>query len=390
MVLAEITKEPLEDSENRQDLSICNSHSHILDALYIGRKKICYFADLATKVLNKVGGWQGRLIKHILQSQTLYPLAAIIPRKTIINQIEMYLANFFWREKDGKKSYHWCSWDNMRYPTDEGGVGFKKLQDICNSFAAKRWWRFRVENNLWTKFLRAKQCQRSNSRVVDEIKQIKIGHNHIQDQAVWTPNPQGSFFLLLCLPAREEKKDNSPHLAKIWNKHLPFKISFTTWRLLKGRLQLDDIVLKFGTNIISRCCCCRLPEEETMNHVFANSNTAKKVWNTMSTPLGFQTTGRNILCILTQWWSKHPKNNVHKFLLLITPTIICWELWKARCGKKYGKKTISIFRICQQVLFQVKVSMGQKFNQMDWNWTWNTVCKVAEDYKTRLKSVMAL
>ncbi|OIT21156.1 hypothetical protein A4A49_63505 [Nicotiana attenuata] len=50
----------------------------------------------------------------------------------------------------------------MSYPTDEGGVGFKKLQDICNSFAAKRWWRFRVENNLWTRFLRAKYCQRSN------------------------------------------------------------------------------------------------------------------------------------------------------------------------------------------------------------------------------------
>ncbi|OIT30805.1 hypothetical protein A4A49_52583 [Nicotiana attenuata] len=130
----------------------------------------------------------------------------------------------------------------MSYPTDEGGVGFKKPQDICNSFAAKRWWRFRVENNLWTKFLRAKYCQRSNpiskrldhkdsnswrslmetgdkvedyihlkinkgntkvkdffnnqgwntellqetvpQRAIDEIKQIKIGYNDIHVQAV--------------------------------------------------------------------------------------------------------------------------------------------------------------------------------------------------------------
>ncbi|OIT21155.1 putative ribonuclease h protein [Nicotiana attenuata] len=138
---------------------------------HFGRKKICYFADLATKVQNKAGGWQGKLlsssgkaiiIKHILQSQTLYLLAAMEPPKAIIKQIETYLTNFFWGEKEGKKSYHWCSWDNMSYPTDEGGVGFKKLQDICNSFAAKRWWRFRVENNLWTRFLRAKYCQRSN------------------------------------------------------------------------------------------------------------------------------------------------------------------------------------------------------------------------------------
>ncbi|XP_075104574.1 uncharacterized protein LOC142178606 [Nicotiana tabacum] len=30
--------------------------------IYIGRKRIYYFADLATKVLNKAGGWQGRLL----------------------------------------------------------------------------------------------------------------------------------------------------------------------------------------------------------------------------------------------------------------------------------------------------------------------------------------
>ncbi|OIT26202.1 hypothetical protein A4A49_62050, partial [Nicotiana attenuata] len=47
-------------------------------------------------------------------------------------------------------------------PHNEGGVGFKKLQDFCNSFAAKKWWRFRVKNNLWTRFLNAKYCPRSN------------------------------------------------------------------------------------------------------------------------------------------------------------------------------------------------------------------------------------
>nr|XP_009793107.1 PREDICTED: uncharacterized protein LOC104240027 [Nicotiana sylvestris] len=45
--------------------------------IYIGRKKNCYFSDLASKVLNKASGWQGNLlsfggraiiIKHILQS----------------------------------------------------------------------------------------------------------------------------------------------------------------------------------------------------------------------------------------------------------------------------------------------------------------------------------
>ncbi|XP_070040610.1 uncharacterized protein [Nicotiana tomentosiformis] len=133
-------------------------------------------------------------------------------------------------------------------------------------------------------------------RVLDEIMQIKIGRNQIQDQAIWTPNPQGSFTCSSAYQLLRKRRESSPQLAKIWNKHLPFKISFATWRLLKGRV----------------------PEEETMDHVFANSNTAKKV------------------------------------------------------------------------LFQVKVSMGQKYSQMNWDWTWNIVCNVVEDYKTRLKSVMVL
>lgn len=72
--------------------------------IFTGRKKVVYFTDLATKILNKAGGWQGKMlslggraviIKHILQSQSLHLLAALIPPKTVIKQIKMYFSNFF-------------------------------------------------------------------------------------------------------------------------------------------------------------------------------------------------------------------------------------------------------------------------------------------------------
>ncbi|KAF3638683.1 hypothetical protein FXO38_23111 [Capsicum annuum] len=44
----------------------------------------------------------------------------------------------------------------MSYPCEEGGVGFKRIHDICNAFTAKKWRRFRVEDNLWTRFLKVK------------------------------------------------------------------------------------------------------------------------------------------------------------------------------------------------------------------------------------------
>ncbi|KAK4709919.1 hypothetical protein R3W88_004432 [Solanum pinnatisectum] len=114
--------------------------------VYLGKKLVAYFADMATKVLKKAAGWQSNMlsargraiiIKHILQSQSLYTMAALVPPKTIMDQIEMYLANFFCDTKEGTNKYHRSSWDNMCYPFEEGGLGFMKIHDINNAFNAK-------------------------------------------------------------------------------------------------------------------------------------------------------------------------------------------------------------------------------------------------------------
>ncbi|XP_075074722.1 uncharacterized protein LOC142162286 [Nicotiana tabacum] len=137
--------------------------TYLVCPIYTSRKKICHFTKISNKVMNKVGGWQGRflskgdmaiIIKYILQSQT-YP-------KATLDQIEMYFSNFFWGQRDGKNNYHWSSCGKMCYPIEEGGVGFKSLHDICNTFLVKRWWRLRTEDTLWAKFMEAKYCIRSN------------------------------------------------------------------------------------------------------------------------------------------------------------------------------------------------------------------------------------
>lgn len=72
--------------------------------IYKSRKKIGLFIDLATKVINKVGGSQSNMlsaggkaliIKHILQSQTLHLFTAMEPPSATFYQIEKYFSNFF-------------------------------------------------------------------------------------------------------------------------------------------------------------------------------------------------------------------------------------------------------------------------------------------------------
>lgn len=116
--------------------------------LYVGRRLISTFSDSVSKIVRKTERWHGKLlsvggravlIKHVLQSQPVYLLAAMEPPKSIFLQIERYVSRFFWGTSEGKQRYHWSSWSKMCFPIEEGGTGFRRLKDIGEAFAMKRW-----------------------------------------------------------------------------------------------------------------------------------------------------------------------------------------------------------------------------------------------------------
>ncbi|XP_015161207.1 uncharacterized protein [Solanum tuberosum] len=130
------------------------------------------FIDLLVeKVSKKVCGWQARilsfagritLIKHALQSIPIHTMAAISPPRTTIKYIEAIIADFFWGRELDKRKYHWASLDTMSLTCTEGGIGIRKLTDICTSLQYKQWWTFRSKDSLWSQFLKAKYCQRTH------------------------------------------------------------------------------------------------------------------------------------------------------------------------------------------------------------------------------------
>lgn len=82
--------------------------------IYPGRKKINYFTNVAKVVINKISGWEGKLlsiggratlIKHVLQSQTIYTMSSMFPPKIVLKQLEKYFCNFFCGQTEDKKKY---------------------------------------------------------------------------------------------------------------------------------------------------------------------------------------------------------------------------------------------------------------------------------------------
>ncbi|KAK6782011.1 hypothetical protein RDI58_019807 [Solanum bulbocastanum] len=125
--------------------------------LYIGRQRIIYYSQLVDKVSKKICGWQARilsfggritLIKHALLSMPIHIMAAVAPPSTTIKYIESIIAEFFWGRDQDRRKYHWASLDTMCLPYEEGGMGIKRLTDICTALQYKQWWNFRAKSSF--------------------------------------------------------------------------------------------------------------------------------------------------------------------------------------------------------------------------------------------------
>ncbi|KAH0646562.1 hypothetical protein KY284_034446 [Solanum tuberosum] len=117
--------------------------------LFIGRPRLIYFSELISKIMNRINGWQSKMLSYG-------------GKATLIKHIQGIMADFLWGRRDDKKKYHWSSWKNLSFPYEEGGIGVRQMKDVCQSFQFKHWWIFRTKRTLWGDFLKAKYCQRSN------------------------------------------------------------------------------------------------------------------------------------------------------------------------------------------------------------------------------------
>ncbi|KAL2248543.1 UNVERIFIED_CONTAM: putative ribonuclease H protein [Sesamum indicum] len=130
--------------------------------LFKGNKKGALFDELIQKIRNKITGWEkallshgGRLqlIKSVLSAMPTYLLQVLKPPKYVMERIERLFNKFLWGNTGEQRKLNWSSWDDICYPTEEGGFGVRRIQDVVHAFQLKLWWRFRNQSSLWALFL---------------------------------------------------------------------------------------------------------------------------------------------------------------------------------------------------------------------------------------------
>ncbi|XP_019257606.1 PREDICTED: uncharacterized protein LOC109235807 [Nicotiana attenuata] len=193
--------------------------------IFYSRRKMDHYQGLITKVLDKLQSWKGKLlsiggiavlIAHVLQSMPIHLLSAVNPPSYVINKLHKLFAQFFWSSSIGGSSRHWASWNTLRMPCEEGGIGFRSLHDVSKALFCKLWWNFRTKPSLWSSFMSQKYCKKLNAVVVpwregshvwrkmlecrDSIEHLIKWHPRMGSSLFWFDNWTGLGALYFVVP----------------------------------------------------------------------------------------------------------------------------------------------------------------------------------------------
>ncbi|XP_019264449.1 PREDICTED: uncharacterized protein LOC109242076 [Nicotiana attenuata] len=172
------------------------------------------------------------------------------------------------------------------------------------------------------------------------------------------------------------------YISGVWHKEVPFKISFLTWRVIQDKLSTEDRVAGFGIEIDPICHCCNNNNQnlitENVDHLFCLGEHAKKIWRFFAGPLGIDYNNMNLKMLLLKWWNFKARNCIAKLITRILPLIICWELWKSRCSKKFENIRLSFYRTKTNILFTLVQILNSSFGRARLGEDWQTIYVACE------------
>ncbi|KAL2527183.1 Uncharacterized protein Adt_12237 [Abeliophyllum distichum] len=292
--------------------------------LFKGPRKIFLYDDLVQKVRSKISGWASRLlspggritlIRSVLSSLPLYLHQIMKPPKTVLKKLESIFARFLWDSKDHAHRLHWKRWKDLCLPTEEGGLGFRRLQDIVDTFSLKLWWLFRSQRSLWAQFLRGKYCQGTHPMLATVPhyaspvwRRLKLIGPQAESHVAWKLGRGHIFFWHDCWMGDTTLADQFPQIPHSSIQVHEF-FDDTGWNI--DRL-IQIIPLTIAEQIGSIPITPHVDDQIVWTETSDGGFVTKSAWQLVRT-------GSTIQAVYRMIWSS---------IIPTTVSFFCWRLWQ--------------------------------------------------------------
>lgn len=162
-------------------------------------------------------------------------------------------------------------------------------------------------------------------------------------------------------------------------------MSFLAWRVFKRKLPVDDVLIRMGYQIVSKCSCCVNPGSSNLQHIFGLGETARQVWDYFSRTMGMRIEVRSERHVCYEWWSKRLKNRMLKFIAETErlPVVILWELWVNHANCQYGGQKPTVARVIYRVARGIADCIHRKWPYWDpFPPNWDFIMRKVESFGT--------
>jgi hypothetical protein len=163
----------------QEDLSNIMGVKHVLGTSnylglpsMVGRSKKSTFAYVKDRIWKRINSWRGRtlskagkevVIKSVLQSIPSYVMSVYLIPEATIKEIERMFNSFWWGGGSNNGGIKWLAWDQMTFPREYGGLGFRNLHLFNMAMVAKQGWNFiKKPNSLVAKVYKARYFPNSS------------------------------------------------------------------------------------------------------------------------------------------------------------------------------------------------------------------------------------
>ncbi|KAG7572302.1 Endonuclease/exonuclease/phosphatase superfamily [Arabidopsis suecica] len=148
------------------------------DGIYLGLpesfqgSKVSTLRYIKERLGKKVNGWQSNflspggkevLLKAVAMALPTYTMTCFKLPKTVCQQIESTMADFWWKNKHEGRGMHWKAWSKLSQPKAVGGLGFKDIEAFNVALLGKQLWRMITKKeSLMAKIFKSRYFSKSD------------------------------------------------------------------------------------------------------------------------------------------------------------------------------------------------------------------------------------